>query len=201
MKFRLSTKSSRKPWNWSMLYSKRARQRRKSRCKWRSFHETRPSDRSLAVGLFAACSRPAVARRDQSVGANDVAVVGDERDLEGAVRRAARLALETTTRRTSRSSRRAGTEQYVALRKQAMQFLVQRAQFEQKAKELGLEITEADVDKQVRRSSRSTSARTASATLRARRSTRQRSRSRASPTSRCARTSARASSRTRSTRR
>ncbi len=30
-----------------------------------------------------------------------------------------------------------------------MQFLVQRAQFEQKAEELGLEITESDVDKQM----------------------------------------------------
>ena len=48
----------------------------------------------------------------------------------------------------------AGTPQYVALRSQAMQFLVQRAQFEQKAEELGLEITEsrrrqADADDQV----------------------------------------------------
>ena len=44
---------------------------------------------------------------------------------------------------------RAGTAQYVALRKQAMQFLVQRAEFEQKAADLGIKVTDSDVDKQL----------------------------------------------------
>ena len=42
-----------------------------------------------------------------------------------------------------------GTAQYVALRKQAMQFLVQRCEFEQKASDLGIKVTDSDVDKQL----------------------------------------------------
>ncbi len=42
-----------------------------------------------------------------------------------------------------------GTEQYAALRKQAMQFLVQRCEFNQRADELGVAVTDADVDKQL----------------------------------------------------
>jgi parvulin-like peptidyl-prolyl isomerase len=102
----------------------------------------------LAVGLFAALFATACGSSDPSVGANDVAVVGDETISKAQFDELIDRARENYER-NKQEFPAAGTAQYVALRRQAMQFLVQRAQFEQKAKELGLEITEADVDKQM----------------------------------------------------
>ncbi len=45
---------------------------------------------------------------------------------------------------------KAGTPEYNTLKTQAVQFLVQRAQFEQKAEELGVSVTDADVDKRLK---------------------------------------------------
>ena len=102
----------------------------------------------LAVGLFAAVFATACGSDNASVGANDVAVVGDEpiskEQFDELLDRA-----RDNYAKNKQQFPAAGTAQYVALRRQAMQFLVQRAQFEQKAKELGLEITESDVDKQM----------------------------------------------------
>jgi parvulin-like peptidyl-prolyl isomerase len=102
----------------------------------------------LAVGLFAAVFATACGSDNRSVSANDVAVVGDEpiskEQFDALLDRA-----RENYARNKQEFPAAGTAQYVALRRQAMQFLVQRAQFEQKAKELGLEITESDVDKQM----------------------------------------------------
>ena len=102
----------------------------------------------LAVGLFAAVFAPACGSDNTSVGANDVAVVGDEpiskEQFDELLDRA-----RDNYAKNKQQFPAAGTAQYVALRRQAMQFLVQRAQFEQKAKDLGLEITESDVDKQM----------------------------------------------------
>jgi parvulin-like peptidyl-prolyl isomerase len=102
----------------------------------------------LAVGLFAAVFATACGSDNPSVGANDVAVVGDEpiskEQFDELLDRA-----RDNYAKNKQEFPAAGTAQYVALRRQAMQFLVQRAQFEQKAKELGLEITESDVDKQM----------------------------------------------------
>jgi foldase protein PrsA len=102
----------------------------------------------LAVGLFAAVFATACGSDNKSVGANDVAVVGDEpiskEQFDELLDRA-----RDNYEKNKQEFPAAGTAQYVALRRQAMQFLVQRAQFEQKAKELGLEITESDVEKQL----------------------------------------------------
>jgi parvulin-like peptidyl-prolyl isomerase len=102
----------------------------------------------LAVGLFAAVFATACGSDNTSVGANDVAVVGDEpiskEQFDELLDRA-----RDNYAKNKQQFPAAGTAQYVALRRQAMQFLVQRAQFEQKAKDLGLEITESDVDKQM----------------------------------------------------
>lgn len=102
----------------------------------------------LAVGLFAAVFATACGSDNTSVGANDVAVVGDEpiskEQFDELLDRA-----RDNYAKNKQEFPAAGTAQYVALRRQAMQFLVQRAQFEQKAKDLGLEITESDVDKQM----------------------------------------------------
>ena len=179
MKFRLSTKSSRKRSSWSMLYSKRAGQRKQIRCKRRSFHDKAPFFSALRRRPRGRVrSRPPAAAARKSVGANEVAVVGDLFDLEGAVRPPSRPG-EEELQGAEAAVPEVGTEQYAALRKQAMQFLVQRCEFNQKADELDVEVTDADVEKQLRRSRRSTSARTASATRPARRSTGRRSRSRA----------------------
>ena len=102
----------------------------------------------LAVGLFVAVFATACGSDNPSVGANDVAVVGDEpiskEQFDELLDRA-----RDNYAKNKQQFPAAGTAQYVALRRQAMQFLVQRAQFEQKAKDLGLEITESDVDKQM----------------------------------------------------
>ena len=41
---------------------------------------------------------------------------------------------------------KAGTQEYTTLKNQIVQFLVQRVQFEQKAEELGIEVTDKQVD-------------------------------------------------------
>jgi foldase protein PrsA len=83
-----------------------------------------------------------------SVGANDVAVVGNE-----TISKQQFDALMEQAKRNYQANKQTwpdtGTAQYVALRKQAMQFLVQRAEFEQKANDLGVKVTDADVDKQL----------------------------------------------------
>ena len=102
----------------------------------------------LALGLFAALFATACGSESQTVGANDVAVCGDQaiskEQFDELLDRA-----RDNYEKNKQEFPDAGTPQYVALRTQAMQFLIQRCQFEQKAEELGLEVTEADVDKQM----------------------------------------------------
>jgi peptidyl-prolyl cis-trans isomerase C len=102
----------------------------------------------LAVGLVAAFIAAGCGSENQSVGANDVAVVGDrsitKEEFDQLIDRA-----RDNYENQNQEFPAAGTPQYVALRRQAMQFLVQREQFEQKAEELGLSISEADVEKQM----------------------------------------------------
>jgi foldase protein PrsA len=84
----------------------------------------------------------------KSVGANDVAVVGD---CEISKDRFEQL-LDQAKRNYEANKQQwpdTGTPQYVALRKQAMQFLVQRCEFDQKADELGIEVSDADVARQL----------------------------------------------------
>jgi parvulin-like peptidyl-prolyl isomerase len=102
----------------------------------------------LAVVLAAAALAAGCGSNNPSVGANDVAVVGDQTISKGQFDR-----LMDQAKRNYAANKQpwpeTGTPQYVALRKQAMQFLVQRAEFEQKAADLGIEVTDADVDKQL----------------------------------------------------
>jgi parvulin-like peptidyl-prolyl isomerase len=84
----------------------------------------------------------------KSVGANDVAVVGDcqiSKDRFDELLDQAKRNYEANKQQWPDT----GTPQYVALRKQAMQFLVQRCEFDQKADELGIKVSDADVDKQL----------------------------------------------------
>jgi parvulin-like peptidyl-prolyl isomerase len=84
----------------------------------------------------------------QSVGANDVAVVGDESISKAQFDRLIDQA-KKNYKANHQTFPEPGTTQYIALRKQAMQFLVQRAEFEQKAKDMGIKVTDSDVDRQL----------------------------------------------------
>jgi parvulin-like peptidyl-prolyl isomerase len=105
------------------------------------------------LALFALAAAAAVlaagcGTSKKSVSANDVAVVGDcviSKEQFNRLLDQARKSYKTNKQPFPEP----GTEQYTALRKQAMQFLVQRCEFDQKASELGLTITDADVDKQL----------------------------------------------------
>lgn len=83
-----------------------------------------------------------------SVGANDVAVVGKQVISKEQFDRLMSQA-EKSYKKNGQKWPAVGTTQYSALQKQAMQFLVQRAEFSQKADELGLKISDADVEKQL----------------------------------------------------
>jgi len=102
----------------------------------------------LVVGLVAAFIAAGCGSENQSVGANDVAVVGDRSITKEEFDQLIDRARENYAK-NKQEFPAAGTPQYVALRRQAMQFLVQREQFEQKADELGLSISDSDVEKQM----------------------------------------------------
>jgi parvulin-like peptidyl-prolyl isomerase len=102
----------------------------------------------VAVAIAASAFAAGCGSENQSVGANDVAVVGDQTISKDQFDR-----LMDQAKRNSEANKQpwpeTGTPQYVALRKQAMQFLVQRAEFEQKADDLGIKVTDSDIDKQL----------------------------------------------------
>jgi parvulin-like peptidyl-prolyl isomerase len=102
----------------------------------------------VAVGLFAAVFATACGSDNRSVGANDVAVCGDQPISKAQFDELLDRARDNYEKNKQKFPE-AGTPQYVALRTQAMQFLIQRCQFEQKAEDLDLKVTEADVDKQM----------------------------------------------------
>ena len=102
----------------------------------------------FAVVLVAAALASGCGSAKQSVGANEVAVVGDCSISKEQYNR-----LLDQARKSYKAQKQpfpdVGTEQYAALRNQAMQFLRQRCEFNQKADELGVTVTDADVDKQL----------------------------------------------------
>jgi parvulin-like peptidyl-prolyl isomerase len=102
----------------------------------------------FAVALVGVVFAAGCGNGKKSVGANDVAVVGDQTISKEQFSRLIDQARKSYKTQGTKFPE-PGTEAYAALRKQAMQFLVQRVEFEQKADELGLKITEADVDKQL----------------------------------------------------
>jgi foldase protein PrsA len=102
----------------------------------------------IAVAVAAATLAAGCGSNNPSVGANDVAVVGDQTISKEQFDRL----LDQAKRNYAANKQpwpETGTPQYVALRKQAMQFLVQRAEFEQKADDMGIKVTDDDVDKQL----------------------------------------------------
>jgi parvulin-like peptidyl-prolyl isomerase len=85
----------------------------------------------------------------KSVPTNAVAVVGNE-----TITKAQFDQLLDQAKNSYKTQKRpfptAGSQEYQALRGQAMQFLVQRAQFEQKARELDIEVSDKDVDQRLK---------------------------------------------------
>ena len=102
----------------------------------------------ITVAVFGILLASGCGSDKPSVGANDVAVVGDQTISKDQFDRLINQAKENY-KANKQQFPEPGTTQYIALRKQAMQFLVQRAEFEQKAKDMGLKITDSDVDKQL----------------------------------------------------
>ena len=102
----------------------------------------------IALAVLGAFLAAGCGSDKQSVGANDVAVVGDESISKGEYDRLIEQA-KKNYKANHQTFPETGTTQYIALRKQAMQFLVQRAEFEQEADEMGVKVTEADVDRQL----------------------------------------------------
>jgi len=102
----------------------------------------------FAVAIAAGALAAGCGSQRKSVGANDVAVVGNCEVSKDQFDR-----LMSQAKKNYAANKQAwpdtGTAQYVALRKQAMQFLVQRCEFEQKASDLGIKVTDSDVDKQL----------------------------------------------------
>jgi len=102
----------------------------------------------FAVALSGAVLAAGCGSGKKSVGANEVAVVGDRSISKQEFQKLLDQAC-ATTKSQGQQCPEAGTEKYTALRSQAMQYLVQRAEFEQKADDLGLKITDADVEAQL----------------------------------------------------
>jgi foldase protein PrsA len=97
---------------------------------------------ALTLALFAAgCGGD----EDESVPADSIAVVSGnsiaKTDFDGLISQAKR-----SYEAQKRTFPKVGTAEYNVLKNQAVQFLVQRAQFEQKANELDVEVTDKQVD-------------------------------------------------------
>jgi parvulin-like peptidyl-prolyl isomerase len=104
-----------------------------------------PTLLAFGLALFAAACGGG---GSDTVPADSVAVVGDR-----AVSKAEFDELITYAKRSYETQKRpfpkVGTPEYVQLRDQAMRFLIQRTQFEVKADELGIDISDKAVDKRI----------------------------------------------------
>jgi parvulin-like peptidyl-prolyl isomerase len=103
----------------------------------------------LAVALVGATLAAGCGKAKTTVGANDVAVVGDctiSKEQFDHLFDQARASY-----RAQKRELKPGTSDYIAVRKTAVQILSQRCQFEQKAKDLGMNITDKDVTKELQK--------------------------------------------------
>jgi parvulin-like peptidyl-prolyl isomerase len=97
----------------------------------------------VGVAVLAGCGSD-----NESVPTNAVAVVGDETITKAEFDKLIEQA-KGSYKTQKRTFPEPGSQEYEALRGQAMQFLVQRAQFEQQADDLGIKISDDDVDKRL----------------------------------------------------
>jgi parvulin-like peptidyl-prolyl isomerase len=102
----------------------------------------------LLLALVALLAAGCGSDDDESVGADSVAVIDGEE-----VPRAEFEQLIAQARNSYKAQKRefpkAGTPEYATLKNQAVAFLVQRVQFEQKAAELDVEVTEKQVEERL----------------------------------------------------
>jgi foldase protein PrsA len=96
-----------------------------------------------AFALVAGCGSG-----KKTVPTNAVAVVGEETITKGEFDQLLEQA-RGSYKQQKRPFPKAGSQEYQALRGQAMQFLVQRAQFEQKAEDLDIKVSDSDVEKRL----------------------------------------------------
>src|SRR4029453_5999697 len=129
-----------RPSNWSMLYWRRAGQRKQKRCKWRSFYENAQTHIHRARG---GSQRPdACPRRGrggdkvaEDVPHNAVALVGDQ-EISKEQFDALIAQAKASAQQQKRSFPKAGTPEYKNLQNQGLEYLIRRAEFEQKAKDM-----------------------------------------------------------------
>jgi foldase protein PrsA len=131
-----------------MLYSKRAEQRSETAANGAIFMKKTYLIALIGLAVLGALVASGCGSDKQGVGANDVAVVGDQTISKDQFDRLIDQAKKNYAANKQQFPD-TGTTQYIALRKQAMQFLVQRAEFEQEADDMGLKITDSDVDQQL----------------------------------------------------
>ncbi len=102
----------------------------------------------IVVAVLALVAAGCGGGGDDNVPSNAIAVVGDEQ-----ISRAEFDALMGQAKRSYQQQQRAfpkpGTPQYNQIKTQAVQFLVQRVEFEQKANELGIKVTDKQVDERL----------------------------------------------------
>ena len=142
---------------WSMLSSTRARQHEQNSCCWRFFHETPRSCSSLALArrrsLAAACGGGG---DRQSVPADAVAVVGDQQITKAefdALLAQAKRSYEAQKQHVPEGRHAPSTRRSEAERDRSSSSSA--AQFEQEADELGVTVTDKEVDDAARSRSRS----------------------------------------------
>jgi foldase protein PrsA len=104
---------------------------------------------ALTLALaFAACGGDDEARSPEDVPPDAIALVGEETipkaELDELMSEA-----EQGYKAQKRPFPKAGTPEYQNLRSQAIAYLVQRSQYEQEADEMGIEVTDEEVDKKV----------------------------------------------------
>jgi foldase protein PrsA len=128
-----------------MLYSTRARQREETAARGAIFMRRIPS---LLLVALAALALAACGGGDDEVPSDAVAIVAGEpiakTDFDALMRRA-----EAGAKAQGRKFPDAGTPEYAQLKRQALEILTQREEYEQEAKDLGIEVKDSDVDKRL----------------------------------------------------
>jgi parvulin-like peptidyl-prolyl isomerase len=128
-----------------MLYSTRAWQREETAAHGAVFMRSIPS---LLLIALAALTLAACGGGDDEVPSDAVAIVAGEpvarADFDALMRRA-----EAGAKAQGRKFPDAGTPEYAQLKRQALEILTQREEYEQEAKDLGIEVKDDDVDKRL----------------------------------------------------
>jgi parvulin-like peptidyl-prolyl isomerase len=129
-----------------MLYSTRAWQREKTAADGAVFMSRIPS--LLIVALAALTLAACAGGDDDKVPADAVAIVAGEpvakTDFDALMRRA-----EAGAKAQGRKFPPAGSPEYNQLKRQALEILTQREEYEQEANDLGIEVADSDVEKRL----------------------------------------------------